>query len=198
VDAWVVPALLGTLAWGAILVWRLGRHPPALWKGLVLSAAGLTLNWLLLMSLWLPLLNYGFGQAPVSRRVAALVPPGACVQVFGLDAVRITGLRHHGGLVVRRTGSADADGCPVLVTTVPQLPQLALAVDLSEWQLRAEFPRLRAHRERWLVFERRTAAGLSAPPAPAPALAAAAAQRSSRAPGYCQSAAAHHAAAPRV
>lgn len=151
----LLPAVAATAAWFGLVAWRLGRHAPALWKGLVLSASGLTLNWLLLMTLWLPLLNHGMGQAPVSRRIAALAPAGGCVLVHGLDAARIAGLQHHGGLRVRRVGQPGADACTLLVAAPGDFPGLARAVDLSAWQLRTEVPRLRENREKWLVFERR-------------------------------------------
>lgn len=155
-DGWLLlPALVATVAWVGLVAWRLGRYAPALWKGVVLSASGLTLNWLLLMTLWLPLLNYGLGQAPVSRRIAALVAPGDCVLVHGLDAARIAGLQHHGGLTVRRIGQGDAPRCRWLVASPTDFPGLARSEDLSGWQLRTEVPRLRENREKWLVFERR-------------------------------------------
>ncbi|MGQ9724186.1 MAG: hypothetical protein ACUVVU_02285 [Tepidimonas sp.] len=153
--ALLLPAVAATGAWFALVAWRLARHAPALWKGLVLSASGLTLNWLLLMTLWLPLLNYGLGQAPVSRRIAALAPVGSCVLVHGLDAARIAGLQHHGGLQVRRIRQTGAGDCRLLVVAPGYLPELARSVDLSAWQLRTEVPRLRDNREKWLVFERR-------------------------------------------
>ncbi len=157
------PALLASVAWLGIVGWRLGRHSPALWKGLVLSASGLTLNWALLMTLWLPLLNYGMGQAPISQRVAALVPPGGCVAVFGLDAARIAGLQHHGGLTVRRASARDIPACPVLVLAPAAYPQLAPLLDGQGWRLRTEIPRLRENRERWLVFERSASAETTRP-----------------------------------
>ncbi len=51
-------AAAGTAAWLALVRWRTGRHQHALWKSLVLPAAGVVLCWLLLMTLWLPLLDY--------------------------------------------------------------------------------------------------------------------------------------------
>ncbi|HNN34997.1 MAG TPA: hypothetical protein PKH18_13325, partial [Ottowia sp.] len=60
----LVAALAGTLAWVALARWRTGRHRTALWKSLVLPAAGATLCWLLLMTLWLPALDYGRSFAP--------------------------------------------------------------------------------------------------------------------------------------
>ena len=155
-DGWqLLWALLATAAWIGVVAWRLGRYAPTLWKGVVLSASGLTVNWVLLMTLWLPLLNYGLGQAPVSRRIAALVAPGDCVVVHGLDAARIAGLQHHGGLSVRRLGQPDASHCHWLVASPTDFPGLARSEDWSSWQLRTELPRLRENREKWLVFERR-------------------------------------------
>ena len=44
----LLAALLATLAWAWLARWRTGRHRPALWKSLVLPAAGTALCWLLL------------------------------------------------------------------------------------------------------------------------------------------------------
>lgn len=145
----LAPAAAATLAWLGLLVWRVGRHAPALWKGLVLSAAGLTLNWLLLMTLWLPLLNWGLGLRPISERIAALVPPGACVAVTGLTAGDLGALRHHGGLSLRRLHDPTGPRCPLLLAG----PRARLT-DLEGWRLRADIPRLRAGRERWQLYER--------------------------------------------
>ncbi|TSE24703.1 hypothetical protein [Tepidimonas aquatica] len=142
-------ALAGTAAWLALVAWRLGRHAPALWKGLVLSAAGFTLNWLLLMTLWLPLLNWGLGLRPISERIARLVPTQACVAVTGLSHGDIGALRLHGGLHLQRLGSHEAQRCPLLVAG-PRTRGL----DPSQWRLRADLPRLRENRERWQVYER--------------------------------------------
>src|SRR5690606_7121605 len=46
-------ALLCSLAWVALIVWRLRVRPSGLWRGSILSAGGVLVNWLLLMTLWL-------------------------------------------------------------------------------------------------------------------------------------------------
>lgn len=146
-------AAAATVLWLGLVLWRIGRYAPALWKGLVLSAAGLTLNWLLLMTLWLPLLNWGFGLRPISERIATLVPQGHCVAVLGLGPAELAALRHHGGLTLHRLGQPAARACPVLVTG-PRLRQ----ADLPGWQLRTEVARLRENRERWRLYDRSTPA----------------------------------------
>ena len=148
-------ALLGTLAWLVALAWRLGRYRPALWKGLVLSAGGSTLCWLLLLTLWLPALNYGMGQAPISRRIAALTPEASCVLVHGLNASQITGLQYHGQLELERARRGRRSDCKLLVVEPKAVNTLAQTVDLSQWRALRKVPRLRENRDGLLVYLRR-------------------------------------------
>lgn len=151
----LLPALLGSLAWLVALAWRLGRYRPALWKGLVLSAGGSTLCWLLLMTLWLPALNYGMGQEPISRRIAALAPAGSCVLVHGLNASQIAGLQYHGGLKLERARRDRRSDCQLLVVEPKAAARLAQTVDLSQWRALRKVPRLRENRDGLLVYLRR-------------------------------------------
>ena len=154
-----VPALLLTLAWLAVIAWRTGRHQPALWKSLVLSASGITLCWSLALTLWLPVLNHGMGLAPISQRVAALTPAQQCVLVHGLVHEQIAALQYHGGLRVQRITGGPADAaCPRLVVSSEGFATLNHRIDLRQWQLLREEPRLRENRDVWLVFERRPGA----------------------------------------
>jgi len=153
--ALLLPAALATLAWLAALAWRLGRYRPALWKGLVLSAGGSSLCWLLLMTLWLPALNYGMGQEPISRRIAALAPEGSCALVHGLSDSQITGLQHHGKLRLERARSGHSSNCQLLVVEPGAQPSLAQTVELSQWRALRKVPRLRENRDGLLVYRRR-------------------------------------------
>ena len=151
----LLAALIGTLAWLGALAWRLGRYRPALWKGLVLSAGCSTLCWLLLMTLWLPALNYGMGQEPISRRIAALTPAASCVLVHGLNASQITGLQYHGGLELERASRQQRSDCQLLVVEPKAVDTLARTVDLSQWRALRKVPRLRENRDGLLVYLRR-------------------------------------------
>ena len=142
-------------AWLGALAWRLGRYRPALWKGLVLSAGGSTLCWLLLTTLWLPALNYGLGQAPISRRIAALTPAGSCVLVHGLNASQITGLQYHGQLELERARRDRRSDCRLLVVEPNAVDTLTQTVDLSQWRALRKVPRLRENRDGLLVYLRR-------------------------------------------
>lgn len=154
--AWplLVPAVLATLVWLGLVAWRIGRHRPALWKSLVLSASGITLCWLLLMTLWLPLLNHGLGQRPISERIAAVTPPDSCVYVHGLDHAHIVGLQYHGQLDVRRWAPGRSQGRCQRLVVHPAAMHAAPSGSLEGWQLMTSIPRLRENRDRLLVFSR--------------------------------------------
>lgn len=151
-----VVATLATLAWVWLVAWRVGAHRQALWKSLVLPAGGATLCWLLLMSLWLPLLDHARSYGPLSRRVAALVPTQHCVLVDELSAAQIAALQYHGGLQLVRSEAdvAQKAACQALVTTPRGQATLAERVDLPQWAFKASVWRLDDRRERLLVYRR--------------------------------------------
>lgn len=145
---------LATGAWLWLVGWRVGRHREALWKSLVLPAAGATLCWLLLMTLWLPLLDFGRSYGPISRRIATLVPPGSCVLVDGLTQAQISALRYHGKLeLVRTTGGPDAR-CQGMVVSPDTQATLAERVDLTQWAFKATVRRLTDNKESLLYYQR--------------------------------------------
>lgn len=63
-------ALLATVSWAAVVVWRAGRHRHPLWKGMVLSAGGVTLVWVLVGTLWMPVLDYASTFRPLGRQLS--------------------------------------------------------------------------------------------------------------------------------
>ncbi len=132
-----VVALAGTLAWAALVRWRVGRHRAALWKSLVLPAGGAALCWLLLMTLWLPVLDYARSYvsvvATIERAIRQQDPTPPCVEVSGLTRSQLVALRYHGGLTLR---SADpkAPACPWLITGVDPAAGAAAAVPPQRWQ----------------------------------------------------------------
>jgi 4-amino-4-deoxy-L-arabinose transferase-like glycosyltransferase len=89
-------AVVGTLAWLALVRWRTGRHRAAIWKSLVLPAGGVALAWLLLMTLWLPLLDYARSNRPWVARIAPHVPAGACIEALGYPRAAVASLETFG------------------------------------------------------------------------------------------------------
>jgi hypothetical protein len=93
-------ALIATCVWIALVHWRVGRKRHALWVRLVLPAGGAALCWLLLMSLWLPLLDYARSYKPLVAQVQATIQPDRCVQVSGLGLAQISAFQIHSSLRV--------------------------------------------------------------------------------------------------
>jgi len=149
-----VVAALATGAWIWLVAWRVGKHREALWKSLVLPAAGSTLCWLLLMTLWLPLLDFGRSYGPISRRIASMVPPQTCVLADGLSQAQITALQYQGGLTLQRSTSGPAPQCRTLVVTPGNQGTLDQRVDLTQWAFKATVRRLTDSKESLLVYQR--------------------------------------------
>jgi hypothetical protein len=145
---------IATAAWIWLVVWRVGKHRQALWKSLILPAAGSTLCWLLLMTLWLPLLDFGRSYGPISRGIAGLVDRQQCVLADGLTQAQIAALQYHGALQLVRTGSNLGQDCRSLVVSPDSQPTLDSRVDLTEWAFKATVRRLTDSKESLLVYQR--------------------------------------------
>ena len=112
-------ALAGTVGWLWLLRWRTGRHREALWKSLVLPAGGVTLCWLLLMTLGLPMLDYGRSNRPLVARIARHVPTGQCIAAPGQAPSLIAALEFFGRYEVDARNGATLTRCNYLVRVTP-------------------------------------------------------------------------------
>ncbi|MFN3376828.1 MAG: hypothetical protein ACK40S_09795 [Burkholderiaceae bacterium] len=89
-------ALAATMAWCALVWWRAARDRAVLWKSLVLPASGATLGWLLLLTLWLPLLDFARSYQPQMEAIKALLAPQpGCVYPIGLSRSQIAAIEYH-------------------------------------------------------------------------------------------------------
>lgn len=84
----VIIALIGSVAWAALVRWRLQERPSALWRGTVLSAGGIITTWLLLVTLWMPALDYVRSYRSVSAELAQAITSARkdneCIGTSGL------------------------------------------------------------------------------------------------------------------
>jgi 4-amino-4-deoxy-L-arabinose transferase-like glycosyltransferase len=87
-------AVAATVAWLAVVRWRTARHQTALWKSMVLPAGGVALGWLLLMTLWLPLLDQARSYRLVLDRLAPHLQADTCVLAPGASAGMLTALEY--------------------------------------------------------------------------------------------------------
>ena len=147
-----VTAVAATLAWAWLVRWRTGAHRAAIWKSLVLPAGGTTLCWLLLMTLWLPLLDYARSLGPLSRQVASLVDKKSCVEIYGVESAQAAALQYHGQLELRQL--SPQVNCPYLVVDVKAQARLSSVVNLPDWAFKATVRKPTDKTENMLVFKR--------------------------------------------
>jgi 4-amino-4-deoxy-L-arabinose transferase-like glycosyltransferase len=128
-----VIAIAATLAWAWLVKWRVGRHRAAIWKSLVLPAGGAALCWLLLMTLWLPLLDFGRSYAPLVQHTMAVLQQPDCVKAYGLSRGQIAAFQFHGRLTLKPF-NANAS-CPWLLVNKDALLSPTGSADLHAWRL---------------------------------------------------------------
>ncbi len=105
----VIVAACASAAWIVLVHWRISRRPSVLWRAVVLSSGGVILCWLLLMTLWLPWINYGKSYAGVAHELAEKMPAGnTCVESDVGPAQRAS-FAYFGDVPFARIGEDDCD-----------------------------------------------------------------------------------------
>jgi 4-amino-4-deoxy-L-arabinose transferase-like glycosyltransferase len=136
-----VVAALATAVWIWLVVWRTSKHRQALWKSLVLPAGGAALCWLLLTTLWLPLLDFARSYKPWVMQVQTVMAqqtasPSRCVMTYGLNTGQMTAFHYHGGFDVQPLDgkqTPQSASCEWLLVDYDLRPGLAAVVQLNEW-----------------------------------------------------------------
>jgi 4-amino-4-deoxy-L-arabinose transferase-like glycosyltransferase len=129
-----VIALIMTAVWCKLILWRLGKNPRFIWKSLVLPASGALLCWVLLMTLWMPLLNYARSYQPLAMQVKSWVHEPQCVYSLGLNRAQIAGLSFHGNLkMVDFEKNKSAIPCEWLIANPATLRLNPAALDPENW-----------------------------------------------------------------
>ncbi len=146
-------AVAASLGWAWLVQWRAGRHRSVLWKSLVLPAGGAALCWTLLMTLWLPLLDYARSFAPMVRQVTALLPPQVdCVSTLGLSRSQIAALKFHGTFQVKPFASGAK--CAWLIADGEDVNVTAGFIANRPWQLHAVFSHPANVQEKLNLYQR--------------------------------------------
>jgi len=146
-------AIAATLAWAWLVNWRVGRHRAAIWKSLVLPAGGAALCWLLLMTLWLPLLDFARSYEPLVRRTMDVMQQQpSCVEVYGLSRGQVAAFQFHGHLRVKQVGSQAH--CPWLIVDKDAAGASPEFIDLKQWDFHSNIRHPSDHNEDVLVYKR--------------------------------------------
>jgi 4-amino-4-deoxy-L-arabinose transferase-like glycosyltransferase len=113
-------ALLATVAWFAIVYWRISTKPAVLWRAVVLSGGGVILCWLLIMTLWLPLLDNRVSYAPIAKNASTSLPASYRCIDSNLGASQRASFAYFGQLRFARFNQQDCD--VLMLQTTSRLP----------------------------------------------------------------------------
>ncbi len=158
-------ALIATIAWAALVKWRTGYHRAAIWKSLVLPAGGAVLCWLLLTTLWLPLLNYARSYAPLVDKVRQVTGPTACLQYAGISKAQGAAFMYHAQARLMPLQTPQTD-CPWLIIDKSNASLLSTQIESLGWLEEAAIKRPTDKSETLLVY--RPATALTTPSAQSP------------------------------
>ena len=147
-------AIGATIAWAWLVRWRTGRHQAALWKTLVLPAGGAALCWMLVMTLWLPPLDYARSYVPQVNAVKQLVGEPGCIAELALERAHIAALRYHGQFTLQPL-SADSK-CRYVLVNPEAIGGLHDIIDLHQWRLLGTLRRPTAKSDDLLLYQRMT------------------------------------------
>ena len=138
-----IVALAATAVWIWLVTWRTAKHRQALWKSMVLPAGGAALCWLLLLTLWLPLLDFARSYKPWVQQIQGVMVKQeaheartGCLLSYGLDVGQMTAFHYHGGFDIKpieTTSDELQSTCPWLLVDNDLRPELASVVRLHEW-----------------------------------------------------------------
>jgi 4-amino-4-deoxy-L-arabinose transferase-like glycosyltransferase len=146
-------AVVATLAWTWLVKWRVGRHRAAIWKSLVLPSGGAALCWLLLMTLWMPLLNYAQSYTTLVKRTVNQMGKPGCVETLGLGQGQIAAFQFYGQLQPRALQSPPR--CPWLLVEPGPNMSVPGSVDAEQWALKASIRHPVDAGESVLLFHRK-------------------------------------------
>jgi xanthosine utilization system XapX-like protein len=149
-------AMVATVGWIAVIVWRTGRHRSALWKSLVIPASGAVTCWILLTTLWMPMLDYARSYAPMVARVQLFVGKTICVHAVMLSQSQATALQFHGRykVVPMITGRAPAERCDLLIVNADRFGQANSALPEGWQQVQSVRRRSSTDAETLLIYKR--------------------------------------------
>jgi 4-amino-4-deoxy-L-arabinose transferase-like glycosyltransferase len=147
-------SVLATLGWFALVQWRIARRPSVLWRAVVLSSGGVILCWTLLMTLWLPWINYGKSYAGVAQDIAQHLPSGkACVQSNVGPAQRAS-FAYFGGVPFERFNDTRCDLLLLQDDNHSRQDAKLITRNNDQWKLVWEGRRPSDRDERYRLYQR--------------------------------------------
>jgi hypothetical protein len=145
-------AFTASAAWIGLVRWRVGRYRHPMWKSLVLPASGAALCWLLLMTLWLPLLDFARSYAPLMRTVNTTLTEKGCVFTAGFSRAQLAAFTWYSDRKVATNPSAN---CPYLIIDQDAYSSEIAATVASSWTPQITLRRPTDDDQNIIIFIRR-------------------------------------------
>ena len=147
-------AVIATAVWIKLVIWRVGRHPSAIWKSLILPAVGSSLCWVLLMSLWLPFLDHAMSYKAWTKELTQIIGSDKCIYFSNIDRHQIAGFTYHGNIHFEHI-SLPEHTCHWLMEK-PYPHTNASIYSKNDWILKQTMQRPGDKRDVVLLYERNT------------------------------------------
>ncbi|UGQ45760.1 ArnT family glycosyltransferase [Massilia endophytica] len=144
-------ALFATVGWFLLVHWRVSRRPSVLWRAVVLSSGGVILIWILLMTLFLPNINYSKSYAAVAHQIAAAVPADARCIASNAGPAQRASFAFYGKL---RFDGVRPGHCDLLLLQDSTRGGAGAAHPGPQWTLLWEGRRASDRNERFRLFRR--------------------------------------------
>ena len=119
---------------------------------MVLPAGGAALCWLLLTTLWMPLLNHARSYNPLLQKISNQIQPDGCVQYFGLPLGLIAGLKFQAQLSIEP--ASDSALCPWLLVNRDIVYEVPGIVNASQWKQVAAWGHPKEGEEDMVLFSK--------------------------------------------
>src|SRR5512147_54326 len=149
-------AVVATITWFAIVLWRVRVRPPMLWTGPFIAATGLSVAWVVAIALFARAIDHARTQAPIATDLAAQirrVGSDTCVQPMGLPPATRAMLGYHGK--IRFETPADAGLCRVALQRDSKRSADDDAPPAGAWDKAYELTRRARYDETFRIWVRR-------------------------------------------
>jgi 4-amino-4-deoxy-L-arabinose transferase-like glycosyltransferase len=147
-------AAAATVGWFALVHWRISRRPSVLWRAVVLSSGGVILCWSLLMTLWLPWLNYGKSYASVAEQLRAHLPASVDCVAGSVGPSQRASFAYFGHVPFARPGQSDCDFLLLQDSTRDRRELKTITHDGDRWRLLWQGRRPSDRDERFRLYQR--------------------------------------------
>jgi 4-amino-4-deoxy-L-arabinose transferase-like glycosyltransferase len=151
----IAVAVVTTLVWVGVVVWRVRERPPMVWTGPFIAAAGLALIGPAAVALYAPGVDYARSYRSLASVLAQQIRRAGgetCVQAVNLPAGIRAMLAYHGG--IRFEGPGDAGLCRVALQRDSRRSTSDDAPPAGAWKLTYEVTRRARFDEAFRVWVR--------------------------------------------